>query len=75
MTKRMNTEERMEARFASICKADDKAYAKLCKRMDAAEHMIGELNSGKTYIWPAGGKYREGPRHELVDFLLRNNYV
>ncbi|TAN57141.1 MAG: hypothetical protein EPN20_17570 [Magnetospirillum sp.] len=40
--------------------------------------MIGELcRSGKPvlYVWPEGGKYREGTQTELVDFLIRNHYV
>lgn len=40
--------------------------------------MIGELcREGKTvyYVWPQGGKYREGSVSELIAFLLRNNYA
>ncbi len=48
------------------------------KREQAAEQMIGELcRDGKTvyYVWPQGGKCREGSVSELIAFLLRNNYA
>jgi len=78
MTKPMNDEERFEARDRARWKAADKAYDKLCRRMDAAERLIGELcREGRQifYIFPVGGKYREGTRSELCAFLLRNNYA
>ncbi len=37
--------------------------------------MIGELASGKCYVYPVSGKYREGTRIALTDFLIRNKYV
>lgn len=43
-----------------------------------AEKMIGEIvREGREvfYIFPEGGKYREGGFSELVDFLIRNQYV
>lgn len=41
-----------------------------------AAPMIGELSSGKFYVFPVGGSYRESTSHtELVDFLIRNKYV
>lgn len=55
--------------------ADAKAHDRLMKREAAAEAMIGELNSGKLYIYPVGGKYREGTKHDLIAFLIRNNYA
>ena len=57
---------------------DAKAEAKLDRQYDKAEIMVGEVcREGKTvyYIYPIGGRYREGPKHELVDFLIRNRYV
>lgn len=78
MTKPMNDEDRFEARDRARWKAADKAYDKLCRRMDAAEAMIGELcREGRQifYIFPIGGKYREGSPSELCAFLLRNNYA
>ena len=68
-------EKNLEAKHARRMKADDRAYDKLNKKYDAAEAMIGTLNSGKLYIYPVGGKYREGTKIELIDFLIRNKYV
>jgi hypothetical protein len=59
-------------------KQEERFQTKLDRQMTAAEAMIGELcKEGKQvfYIYPVGGKYREGPRHELIDFLIRNKYV
>ena len=47
-------------------------------REENAEKMLAELlRDGKTiyYVWPQGGRYREGGRLELVAFLIRNNYA
>lgn len=64
------------ARLARRFKAEDRALARLEKREAKAIEMIGELGSGRYYIFPVGGKYRESSsRVELIDFLLRNNYV
>ncbi|AKF13611.1 hypothetical protein PHIN3_348 [Sinorhizobium phage phiN3] len=71
----MVTEERFErflnSRFTRRVKIDEKLEAR-------AEQMIGELcrdGCPVYYVMPAGGRYREGARVELVDFLIRNNYV
>jgi dipeptidyl aminopeptidase/acylaminoacyl peptidase len=53
-------------------------YQRLAKREGEAEDQIGELTrDGRTvfYVWPTGGKYREGSRSELVSFLIRNQYA
>ena len=50
----------------------------LSKREEDAEQMLGKLTrDGKEvfYVWPQGGKYREGQRSELIAFLVRNNYA
>jgi len=47
-------------------------------KLDLAYTMIGELcREGKPifYVWPIGGRYREGTQGELADFLIRNRYV
>jgi hypothetical protein len=57
---------------------ESKAWDRFCRRSDQAETMIGEIiKNGETvfYVWPAGGKYREGSKAELIEFLLRNNYA
>lgn len=58
--------------------AEDRYLAKIERREAAAETMIGELvRDGQTvyYVWPQGGKYREGERADLIAFLIRNNYA
>lgn len=68
-------EAHLDARQARRMKAEDRFLGRIHKREDAADRMIGELNGGKLYVYPVGGKYREGTRHELIDFLIRNRYV
>jgi hypothetical protein len=61
---RMVTENRYCARFERL--------------FDKADAMIGELcRDGRTvfYVFPVGGKYREGDRAGLINFLIRNKYV
>lgn len=71
----MNLYQELEARQNRRMAAEDRYLARMEKREDAAEQMIGELNSGRCYVWPVGGKYREGTRGELIAFLIRNNYA
>lgn len=71
----MNTYQQLEARQSRRMAAEDRFLARIEKREAAAEQMIGELSSGKCYVWPVGGKYREGTRSELVSFLIRNRYA
>jgi hypothetical protein len=52
--------------------------AVLERRESAADKMIGELcRDGHPvfYVYPVGGRYREGTRSDLIAFLLRNGYV
>lgn len=71
----MNIDQKLDAWEARRMAAEDRYLARMEKREAAAERMIGELNSGKCYIWPVGGKYREGDRHDLIAFLIRNKYA
>lgn len=71
----MNAYQQLEARQARRMAAEDRYLARIEKREAEAEKMIGELSSGKCYVFPVGGKYREGTRLELVSFLIRNNYA
>jgi hypothetical protein len=67
-----------DARDNRRVKAEDRAWDKMGEQLDAADAMIGELyRDGKTvyYVWPQGGKYREGSWGELTSFLIRNRYV
>lgn len=74
----MDDHKQLEARQARRMKAEARFLERREKREQAAERMIGELcRDGKTvyYVWPQGGKYREGSVSELIAFLLRNNYA
>lgn len=71
----MNIEQQLQATQSRRMAAQDRFLARLEKREAVAEQMIGELSSGKCYVWPQGGKYREGNRADLIAFLVRNNYV
>lgn len=58
--------------------AEDRYLTRLERHEAAAEAMIGELcREGRTvfYVWPQGGKYREGTQGDLIRFLIRNNYA
>ena len=71
----MNIYQQLDANQARRMAAQDRFLARIEKRELIAEQMIGELSSGKFYVWPQGGKYREGTRFDLVAFLIRNNYA
>jgi hypothetical protein len=71
----MHIDQQLQATQLRRMAAQDRFLARLEKREAVAEQMIGELSSGKCYVWPQGGKYREGTRAQLVSFLLRNRYV
>lgn len=78
MTARMTLDQRLESRDAARQRRECKAHERLVAREDKADRMVGELvRDGRVvcYVYPAGGKYREGTRVELVQFLVRNNYV
>lgn len=71
----MDIEQQLNANHARRMAAQDRYLARIEKREADAEAMIGELSSGKCYVFPVGGKYREGDRADLVSFLIRNNYA
>ena len=75
MTQDEKDEMWMEARQDRRLRHEDKMLRRMEKREIEAGAMIGELASGKHYVFPVGGKYREGARHELIAFLIRNNYA
>lgn len=68
-------ERRAQARLSRRLASEDRYLERLSKREELADRMIGELVSGKLYVYPVGGKYREGTRAELISFLIRNNYA
>lgn len=65
----------LDAKQARRMAAESRYLDRLDRRETNAEKMIGELVSGKLYVYPVGGKYREGTRSELIAFLIRNNYA
>lgn len=71
----MNYEAQQDAKQARRMHSQDRYLTRLEKREAQADKMIGELASGKCYVFPVGGKYREGTRGELVAFLIRNRYA
>lgn len=71
----MNIDQQLNIRQASRLAANGRAEARLMRREAKAEKMIGELSSGKCYVWPVGGMYREGTKADLILFLIRNNYA
>jgi hypothetical protein len=68
-------ERRAQARLNRRFASEDRYLARLAKREEQADRMIGELVNGTLYVYPVGGKYREGTRAELIAFLIRNNYA
>lgn len=78
MTRRKTFEELLEGRASRRAKEEDRWATRMERRWKEAGEQIGELcRDGKTvfYVYPVGGKYREGSRNELEDFLLRNRYA
>lgn len=70
--------QQLEARQRRRMAAEHRYLCRMEKREAEAEKMIGELvRDGKEvfYVWPQGGKYREGTHGDLIRFLLRNNYA
>ena len=66
----------LDARLSRRLKAEERYLERISRREEKAIEMIGELSSGKFYIFPVGGKFRESSsRVELIDFLVRNRYV
>jgi hypothetical protein len=74
----MNIDQQLDAKQSRRMTAQDRYLTRREKREAVAETMIGELcKEGKTvyYVWPQGGKYREGDRYDLIAFLIRNKYA
>lgn len=74
----MQLEQMLNAKESRRFAAEDRYLARIERREDEAEQMVGKLiRDGKEvfYVYPQGGKYREGSRLELIAFLIRNNYA
>lgn len=78
MTARKTFEAILDTRRDTRADRDYATYLRRAEREDAADEQIGTLTrDGKAvlYVWPTGGKYREGTRFELTDYLIRNQYA
>jgi hypothetical protein len=74
----MNVHQQLEGNQNRRMANESRYLDRINAREDAAESMLGKLvRDGKEvlYVWPQGGKYREGRRLELIAFLIRNNYA
>ncbi len=74
----MSIERQLEAKHNRRMTAEDRFLSRIEKREDHADMMIGALcRDGKHvfYVFPVGGKYKEGSRLDLISYLIRNNYV
>jgi len=71
----MNIDQTLDAKHASRMAREARQLERLERREAIAERMIGELSGGKLYAYPVGGRYREGTRAELIQFLIRNKYA
>ncbi len=76
----MNDETRkIEARLDRVHRlrlATEDRFLARQERLEAkAAPLVGELSSGKHYVFPVGGKYFEGTHTECVDYLIKNKWV
>lgn len=74
----MHPDRALDSRMNRRLAAQDRALARLEKRETAADQMIGELCRNGVpvfYVFPVGGKYREGNRAELISYLIRNRHA
>jgi hypothetical protein len=71
-------EARLDTKELRRLNADAKAHNELTRREANAETMIGALcREGRTvyYVVIRPGRYREGTKHDLIAFLIRNRYA
>jgi hypothetical protein len=74
----MSIDQSLDSRLNRRLAAQGRAIARLERRETAADQMIGELcRDGRPvfYVFPVGGKYREGSRAELISYLIRNRHA
>lgn len=77
-------ERELSAKSNRRVACEDRAIRRIERREESAERLIGELcRDGRTVFYinlrdrngRATGKIREGSRHDLISYLLRNRYV
>jgi len=71
----MTFEQLLEAKHLRRLRREDKFINRVEKQEARAAAMVGQLASGKFYVYPVGGTYREGTESELISFLVRNHCV
>ena len=78
----MTPEERIESRDRSRCRADNRAYDRICKAHDDADALVGEFSHGELYINVrsktgklTGAIRRFVHKSDAIDYLIRNRYV
>jgi hypothetical protein len=74
----VDIERQLDAKQSRRMKAEDRYLGRLESREADATAMVGELcRNGRTvhYVYPVGGRYREGSEGTLINFLIRNNYA
>jgi hypothetical protein len=73
--------ERLESWERRRLNADARNEARMSKREDEAETLIGEFNDGSCYInlrdrkGNLTGKIKRDTRSNLISYLIRNRYV
>lgn len=75
---RITDDQFLDARMARRLAAEHRHLVRMEIREAAAEPLIGTLcREGREvfYVYPVGGRYREGSHGDLVAFLIRNNYA
>ena len=71
----MNIDQQLDAKQARRMALENRQLARLDRLERIADQMIGELSTGRLYVWPVGSKYREGTRADLIGYLIRNKHV
>lgn len=74
----MTFEEQLDRDVTRRNARDADRFDRWCLAAERAEPLIGELvRDGRSvfYTYPPGGKYREGSKAELIDWLVRYRYV
>jgi hypothetical protein len=76
MTQRKSFEEILERKNVTRMAREEKAAAKLEKREAQAERLVGTLSSGRFYVYPVGGHYKEfKSTREAVAYLIQKGIV